>query len=380
MHIGFLTPEYPHEKVQHAAGIGTSVKNLVVALVNAGVQVSVFVYSQNEDLILKENGITLHLIQKKKYKVFTWFFYRKYLQHYLNRFIVSANIDLIEAPDWTGITAFMDLKAPLVIRFHGSDAYFCHLENRKQKRKNFWFEKLGIQKAKAFIAPTTFAGNLTQAIFNIREKPIQTIHYGLQLDRFKNENAENFEKGLVLYIGTIIRKKGVLEFSQIFKKVVAKHPEARLVLIGSDSFDIKTQSVSTWALLQEQLDFSIQDKVTYLGQIPYEQVQAHLKNANVCVFPSFAETLGMVTIESMAMQKAVVNTDIGWAKELIVDSESGFLVSPRNHELFARQILAVLENDSLVSDLGKKANERVKNHFDIEKTVLANINFYKSQL
>ena len=41
----------------------------------------------------------------------------------------------IEAPDWTGITAFMRLKAPLVIRFHGSDTYFCHLEKTASKNK-----------------------------------------------------------------------------------------------------------------------------------------------------------------------------------------------------------------------------------------------------
>ena len=72
--------------------------------------------------------------------------------------------------------------------------------------------------------------------------------------------------------------------------------------------------------------------VTYLGKIPYHEVQQYIKKAHVCVFPSFAETLGMVTIEAMAMQKPVVNTKIGWAKELIVDGESGFLVYPKNHQ------------------------------------------------
>jgi hypothetical protein len=67
----------------------------------------------------------------------TWYQYRKFLQQYLNRVIAADKIDLIEAPDWTGITAFMKINAPLVVRFHGSDAYFCHLEHRKQKMKNF---------------------------------------------------------------------------------------------------------------------------------------------------------------------------------------------------------------------------------------------------
>jgi len=125
MHIGYITSEYPHPKVSHAAGIATSIKNLALALVEKGVKVTVFVYHQKEDAIIEDQGVAIHLISKKSYKVSTWFFYRMQLQKYINTIVKKNNIDLIEAPDWTGITAFMRLKAPLVIRFHGSDAYFC---------------------------------------------------------------------------------------------------------------------------------------------------------------------------------------------------------------------------------------------------------------
>lgn len=380
MHIAFLTPEYPHDKVSHAAGIGTSIKNLVMALAKERITVSVFVYSQKTDEVLLEDGIKIHLIKHDKYRFFGWFFYRKYLQEYLNTFIAQDKIDLVEAPDWTGITAFMNLKAPLVIRFHGSDAYFCHLESRKQKWKNFWFEKMGIAKAKAFIAPTKFAGELSQDIFGIKNKPIQTIHYGITISEFTNDEPENFEQGLLLYIGTIIRKKGVLELPFILKKVMEKNPEAKMLLIGSDSFDIQTQSRSTWQLLHSMLDESLKDKVYYLGKIPYKEIRNYIKKANICIFPTFAETLGMVTIESMAMQKAVVNSNIGWAKELIIDRESGFLVHPENHDIYSERIVQLLENKDLALEIGSNARKRVEQIFDIQKTVLQNIDFYKQQL
>lgn len=379
MHIGFLTPEYPHEKVLHAAGIGTSIKNLAVALGKEGVKVSIFVYGQITEEIFNENGIKIHLIKKRKYRLFTWFFYRKYLQEYLNKHIKSDKIDLVEAPDWTGITAFMNLKVPLVIRFHGSDAYFCHLEGRKQKLKNFWFEKLGIHKAKAFIAPTVFAGSLSKEIFTIR-KDIKMIHNGLTLDQFENDYPEKFINGMLLYMGTIIRKKGVLELPEILKRVVVENPDAHLVLIGSDSFDIQTQSKSTWELLYNQADESIRHKITYLGKVPYGAVEEYIRKANVCVFPTFAETLGMVTIESMALQKAVVNSNIGWANELIVDAESGYLVHPKNHELFASRIISLLESNEQTLFMGKTARKRVEKIFDIDKIVKENIKFYKSLL
>jgi len=377
MHIGFLTPEFPHEKTTHAAGIGTSIKNLVTALATKGIQISVFVYGQDSDVVFEENHIKIHLIKKRRYGFFTWFFYRKFIQNYLNQFILSDKIEIIEAPDWTGITAFMSLRVPLIIRFHGSDAYFCKLENRKQKSKNFWFEKLGIQKAKAFIAPTTFAGKLTKEIFNIQNREIRTIHYGINLPHFQNDTPETYERNLILYVGTIIRKKGVLELPEIFKLVVEQVPNAKLVLIGGDSYDIKTQRHSTWELLKEMLGADVKNNVTYLGKVPYQEIHEYIKKAHICIFPTFAETLGMVTIESMAMQKPVVNSNIGWANELIVDGESGFLVHPTNHQEYGDKIVKLLNDDDLCKSIGMSARKRVEALFDIENKVNENVEFYR---
>jgi L-malate glycosyltransferase len=378
MHIAFLTPEYPHEKSTHAGGLGTSIKNLAEALSEQNIEVTVFVYGQKRDEIFTESKIHFHLIQDKKYAFTKWFFHRKYIQNYCNKTIKSQNVHLIEAPDWTGITAFMSFRVPLVIRFHGSDTYFCHLENRKQKRKNFWFEKLASRKAIAFIAPTNFAGAVSQQLFGIKNMPIKTIHHGLQLQNFHNPTPEIYENGLILYIGTIIRKKGVLELPAIFNLVRQKHPKAQLLLIGSDSYDITTQSQSTWELVKLQFKTEDIENITYLGKIPYQEVQDYIKKAHVCVFPTFAETLGMVTIEAMAMQKPVVNSNIGWSQELIVDQESGFLVHPKNHELFAERVISILENPDLRMQIGKNARKRVGERFDIKKIVAENIAFYKS--
>jgi glycosyltransferase involved in cell wall biosynthesis len=377
MTIAYLTPEYPHPKLSASGGLGTSIKNLAEALSAENVKVTVFVFGQKQDEVFTENGITFHRIKPRKTPFLTWFTYRKYLQNYLNRVAKTEKIDLIEAPDWTGITAFMKLHIPLVIRFHGSDAYFCHLEGRPQKRKNFWFEKQAVRSAQAFIAPTTFAGNLSKEIFGLKNKTVQTIHHGLKLPDFSNAHPNDFDMGTLLYIGTIIRKKGVLELPEIFKKVVSAYPNAQLILIGSDSPDIQTQSASTWKLVAEKFDAGTRSKVTYLGKIPYEEVQNHIRKAHVCLFPTFAETLGMVTIESMALQKPVVNSNIGWANELIEDGISGYLVHPQNHDLFAERIIALLNNPEWCREMGKTARRRVEEKFDIQKAVQQNIQFYQ---
>lgn len=380
MHIAFLTPEYPHSKIKHSGGLGTSIKNLVMALIAKGVKVTVFVYGQPKSEVFEENGIVFHLISDKKYQLGKWFFYRKYLQNYINSVVKKEKIEVIEAPDWTGVTAFMNFTVPLVIRFHGSDTYFCHIENRKQKFKNRLFETLAIRKAKGFIAPTKYAGEVSAELFGLHKEQIKTIHYGLDLTQFHNEHPERFEKGLVLYIGTIIRKKGVFELPDIFHKVRKQFPKAQLVLIGGDSGDVATGNNSTWELVKQQFSEQDLEQVSYLGKIPYSEVQDYIKKANVCVFPTYAETLGMVTIESMAMKKAVVNSNIGWAQELMEDGKSGFLVYPSQHDVFSQQIVTLLNDDVLCESIGNEACRFVTNRFDIQYIVDQNIQFYKELL
>jgi L-malate glycosyltransferase len=378
MHVAFLTSEFPHAKVKHSAGIGTSIKNLVTALISNEVRVTIFVYAQEKREIIIESGLEIHLIENKSYPFGKWFFYRKYIQNYINKIVDQNNIQIIEAPDWTGITAFMRFKVPLVIRFHGSDTYFCYLEKRNQKLKNFWFEKIAVQNAQGYIAPTTFAGNLSAKLFGINPLDVKKIHYGLSLSQFQNENPDSYQNGLILYIGTIIRKKGVFELPSIFNKVRKQFPEAKLVLIGADASDVQTGVNSAWGLMQEQIFEDDKPFISYLGKIPYNEVKEHIQKANVCVFPTFAETLGMVTIESMAMQKAVVNSNIGWAQELIVDGVSGYLVNPSNHNEYAEKIIEILKNDSLAIYLGKNGRKRVEEIFNIDKIVVDNINFYNN--
>lgn len=376
MKIGFITPEYPHPKVKHAAGLGTSIKNLAVALAMSGHQPYVFVYAQATEESFVEDGITFYILKDKAYKVAKWFFYRKHIQNFVQQIINKEQIEIIEAPDWTGISAFMKFSVPIVIRFHGSDTYFCHIEGRPQKKKNRFFEGKAVSGAKAFIAPTAYAGNVSKELFGIKDKEVRTIHYGLFLEDFVNKEPANYKVGTVLYIGTIIRKKGVMELPAIFAKVKEMYPAAKLVLVGADAPDIHTGNTSTWEVLKTSFSEELLTSVEYVGKVPYHEVRGLIEKANVCIFPTYAETLGMVTIESMAMQKPVVNSNIGWAQELMEHGKSGFLVHPANHAEYSAAIVKLLNDKNLCVKMGAEANTFVSEHFDIQKQVNKNITFY----
>ena len=206
-HIGFITMEYPHATLGNSGGLGTSIKHLADALATEGYQVSVFVVNQKDNAIIEDNGVKIYKIERKSFLAFNWFLYRKHVNKQIDSICKEQHIDILEAPDWTGLTAFMSFDVPVVIRFHGSDTYFCHLEKRPQKHKNRFIEGKAIEMADAYIAPTQFAATETQKLFRITQKKIQTIHYGLSLNDFVNEEPSKFTPNKILYIGTIIRKR-----------------------------------------------------------------------------------------------------------------------------------------------------------------------------
>lgn len=377
MHLGFLTPEYPHSKTKPAAGIGTSIKNTATALVEKGVKVSIFIYGQSKDEIFTEEGIKFHLIKQQKYTFLGWYLHRKFLQQYLNKAIVKDKIDTMEAPDWTGITAFMKLKCPLVIRFHGCDAYFCQLENRPQKKKNFWFEKKALKGADHLLSVSKFTAERTAVLFGLKKK-IEVIPNSVDVAYFYPRNTA-LEQNTILYFGSIIRKKGVLELAAIFNLIIAKKPEASLFIAGKDVKD-KTTGLSTKQLIMDKLSPSAKKKTTWLGMLPYEKVLVQIALANVVVLPSFAEALPMTWLEAMAMEKALVTSDIGWAKEIMIDGITGFTISPEDHLLYADSIIQLMNNPLLSLKMGISARKQIVEKFSSKMVVKKNIVFYQGIL
>jgi glycosyltransferase involved in cell wall biosynthesis len=378
MKIAFLTPEYPHSRTGNSGGLGTSIKNLAIALLDYGISVRVLVYGQKEDALFEDNGIVIQQIKNIKFKGLSWLLTRKKIEKIINQLYINQEIDLVEAPDWTGITSFIrPVNCPVVIRLHGSDTYFCHLDNRKVKWLNKFHEKRALQKADSLLSVSQFTADKTNEVFGLNKK-FTIIPNLIDSDLFKGNNQEVFSEKSILYFGSLIRKKGLLELPLIFNKVIEKNPDAQLILVGKDVPDIISGNSSTWQMMQDLFSNQAIKNVEYIQSVPYTEIKEKIQKATVCVFPSFAEAFPVSWLEAMAMEKPIVASNIGWASEMIDEGKNGFLVHPMNHDTFSKRICSFLENRELCLKTGIAARKKVKDFFDIKVLTQQNIEFYKS--
>lgn len=380
MKIAFLTPEYPHAKTGNSGGIGTSIKNLAIGLLEQGVSVRVLVYAQKEDAFFDDNGVLIQQIKNVKVKGLSWWFTRKKLERIINELHSKKEIDIVEATDWTGITSFIKpKKCPLIIRLNGSDTYFCHLDNRPVKWKNKFHEKRALKNADALLSVSQFTADKTNSVFGLNKK-FGIIPNPINSKLFNVTIQNDISSQNILYFGSLIRKKGLLELPLIFNKVIENIPDAKLILVGKDVPDIISGNSSTWAMMQDLFSENALKNVEYLGGVPYDEIKEKIQQSRICVFPSFAEAFPVSWLEAMALEKPIVASDIGWANEMIDNGKNGFLVNPKDHDLYAERILEFLGDENLCLKAGKEARKKVEEFFDIEVLAKKNIEFYKSIL
>ncbi|SEP54931.1 glycosyltransferase family 4 protein [Flavobacterium urocaniciphilum] len=377
MKIGFLTPEYPHERTGNSGGIGTSIKNLAHAITALGHEVVVLVYEQKEDAVFFDNKVEVHQIKNIKIKGLSWFLTRKKIEKIINSLYLNNKIEIVEANDWTGITSFIKpKKCPIIIKLHGSDTYFCHLDKRPVKWINKFHEKRALKKADGHVSVSAYTAKMTNEVFN-QNHNFTIIPNGVDMFLFQNEENKSIDVTTILYFGTLIRKKGLLELPLAFNIIHQKNPNTELVLVGKDNFDIISGNSSTWKMMQELFTPSALKKVNYIGPVAYSEVKKYIEKATVCVFPTFAEALPVSWLEAMAMEKAIVASNIGWGNEIVEDGISGFLAHPTNHQEYADKILQLLNDDTLRVTIEKNAKNRILSHFEINFVANQNLDFYK---
>ena len=120
---------------------------------------------------------------------------------------------------------------------------------------------------------------------------------------FASELRLNDQTPLVLFLGRINFKKGLDLLVPAFGRVVQKHPDARLAVVGPDNegYGLK---VRRWC--EEQ---GIQDKVFFVDHLGFEKVKEAYVDADVFVLPSYTENFGLTVVEAMACGTPVVISD-----------------------------------------------------------------------
>ncbi len=166
----------------------------------------------------------------------------------------------------------------------------------------------------------------------------------------------------------------------IFNEIYKLNSEAKLLLIGRDASDVISGNSSTWSMMQTLFDKDALKNVSYMGAIPYQEMKSQIVKASVCVFPTFAEALPVSWIEAMAMQKAIVASDIGWANEIIDNGIDGYLEHPKNHYEFAIKVANLLEDKEKNRLFGTEARKKVINKFSLDVIAKQNLEFYKKMI
>lgn len=376
MHIGFITSEFPHVNYRGSiGGIGTFMKNLSVGLIDHKHKVSIFLYNQSEDNQFIYGDLTIYHISRKVIKGLGSITNRRYVQNRVNKIVDTQNIDLLESYDWTGFTAFMKFDIPLVIRLHGSDTFFCDLENRSVKWINKCFEKKTLNHADYLIGVSDFVSKQSKRIFNLK-KEIVTIYNGIDTKEFEPYHA-NIKEGSLLYFGTLVRKKGVIAICKMFNQLVEKNNQATLTFLGRNNRDVITQK-STLDLCLDEMSEKAKSRFTHINSVPYGEVKSYIQKSDVVLLPSYAEAFPMSWLEAMSLEKKLITSDIGWAKELMIHGETGFMINPDNTSEFLKAVQNILKDQEKALEMAKKARRRIIESFSQKEVLTQNINFYQS--
>ena len=376
MHICFLTNEYPKAGFPHG-GLGSFVKTMAEALVDKEIQVTVvglnYVLSDEAEII---NGVNIIRIRKSKVKGLAWYFNSKNIAKTIAAIHKKNRIDFVEGAELSFAFLPKIKEIKYVIRLHGGHHFFAEGENRGINWWKGFQEKRSFKKADAFIAVSNYVKSHTAMYLSYHNKPVEVIFNPINGQLFQPQDI-TIDVNNITFAGTICEKKGVRQLIQSFPLVKEKFPSAVLNLYGRDW--LFPDGSSYIKMLQEtelpKLGEYAKD-VVFHGVVSFAEIPNAYAKAAVCVFPSHMETLGLVAPEAMAMEKAVIFTELGPGPEVVVDGETGLLCNPHQPENIAKKIVYLLSNSELSIQFGKKARTSVLERFEITNLVKQNIAFY----
>ncbi|WP_019507047.1 glycosyltransferase family 4 protein [Pleurocapsa sp. PCC 7319] len=185
-------------------------------------------------------------------------------------------------------------------------------------------------------------------------KPVEVVYNGVPV---REERLPLNLIPTVVYAGRLVTEKGVDILLKAFAKAMVQVPQAKLMIAGDGAEKNKLQTLSR--------DLGIVDAVTWLGYLPQSEMERHFAGAWVQAVPSqWAEPFGNVTTEAMMRGTAVIASAVGAQPEIVVDCETGFLISsPEDVESWATNLISLLSDRQLAAKMGNAGHARAINNF-----------------
>jgi len=168
---------------------------------------------------------------------------------------------------------------------------------------------------------------------------------------------------VILYVGRLIRTKGVHHLLRVMPRIVARHPDALLVIVGSAFYG--SHRKTRYVRKLHRFAASMRRHVKFVPYVPYDSIPHWFRYADVAVVPSYArEAFGLVNVEAMASGVPVVASRAGGMPEIVVDGVTGYLVKRnRLRRQLTNRLLALLSDPALRQCMGMESISRVQSHF-----------------
>lgn len=337
------------------------------------------------DLKYVDDGVSVRFFPTRQYPPHTaWLLGRLRVQRYLRYLVKHQELSIVEAPDWCGISAGIAPNCPIVIRCNGSAVYFGHILGESVRPSVQWAENMAIKRASGVAAVSRYTAEETQRLFQLNSQPVVILN-GIDTTQFSatgepGSSDQSDQTPTILYLGTIVRKKGVLDVCKAFSDLIGKGVQARLHVVGRDSHDKATSSPSTWDLCKQYLTPEAQALTKYMGSVPHTGVRDALMKADMCVFPSYAEAMPLAWIEAMSCAKPIIAYNIGWASEVVQNDKTGILVPKGDTQALTEAMASMIANPDRRHSMGQSARERAVAYFSVERAARQTIAWYNAVL
>jgi len=194
------------------------------------------------------------------------------------------------------------------------------------------------------------------------QSQLEVIHNGVNTALFAPAAFSNPHPKVGI-VANLQERKGHKEFLEMAAIIKDAGIEAEFHIIGGDIMQAPREPI----LKELAANLNVSDLVTFHGQL--NDVKPIVSTLDILVCASYEEAFPVSILEAMAMQKAIVSTNVNGIPEAIEDEKSGLLVNSHSSQQLADSVIRLLQDESLRREIAQNALQRVRENFSIESYV-----------